>query len=114
MQYNGEGLQESEFSLSGYNLYSANIGTTKKRGVIIYVDSSFKSCEVNLTSGFEEFLVVKVCLGIDNNTIHLGAFYRSPSSCNENNDSLLSLLDTISETIKQAIIIIGDFNYKNI
>lgn len=30
---NGEGLQESEFSLSGYNLYSVNIGRIKKRVV---------------------------------------------------------------------------------
>lgn len=109
---NSEGLQESEFSLAGYNLYSLNIGNTKRRGIIVYVDADFKSSEVEIISNFSEFMLVKICL--KSTTVHLGAFYRSPNSCMENDENLLSLLDIISQTIREDVILIGDFNYKNI
>ena len=47
-------------------------------------------------------------------TLHLGALYRSPSSCIKNDDNILNLLHTISRSSRDDIIMFGDFNYKNI
>src|SRR5579872_5441973 len=111
---NSERLQESEFSLAGYNIYSVNIGTLVRRGIIIYVDERLKSCEINVASDFSEFLIVKIYMANDK-TLHLGALYRSPSICINNDDNLLNLvLDTISKSSRDDIIMIGDFNNKNI
>src|SRR5579872_2373665 len=110
---NSEGLQESEFSLAGYNIYSVNIGTLGRRGIIIYIDERLKSCEINVASDFSEFLIVKIYMANDK-TLNLGSLYRSPSSCINNDDNLLNLLDTISRSSRDDIIMIGDFNYKNI
>ena len=109
---NGDGLLESEFSINGYNLHSINIGSPGKRGILIYIDSCFKSSEVNFISDFSEYVIVKITF--NSSTLHLGAFYRSPSSDIENDGKLLSLLDTISKSTRENILLIGDFNYKNI
>ena len=108
-----EGLQESEFSLTGYKIYSVNVGTSGKRGIIVYIDALLNSCEINVTSDFSEYIILKIYLEKEN-TLHLGAFYRSPASNINNDENLLSLLDAICRNSRQNIILIGDFNHKHI
>ena len=72
----------------------------------IYIDERLKSCEINVASDFSEFLIVKIYMANDK-TLHLGALYRSPSSCINNDDNLLNLLDTISRSSRDDIIMTG-------
>ena len=53
-------MQECEFNLDGYVLYSKNIGKTHFRGVLIYCSDFLQSCEVELSSNFDEFLLIRI------------------------------------------------------
>jgi len=106
-------LTESEYSLSGYNLYSVNISEKNKRCIIVYIDSDLSSCRLELNYEFSEYLFVKI-YATDQNVVTLGAFYRSPNSSVENDDKLLVLLEQIKYIIPGKVLLVGDFNFSSI
>src|SRR6188768_921614 len=55
-------MQESEFVLDGYNMYSSNIGTVSSRGIIIYVNSALHSSQVEIDTKFQECVFVQIKL----------------------------------------------------
>ncbi len=50
----------------------------------------------------------------DSDKLLLGCIYRSPSTNNENTNSLSNLLQEVDETKPSHVLIIGDFNYPEI
>ena len=106
-------LCESDFNLIGYNLYSLNISALNKRGIIVYVDSCFTSCQIEVANEFTECLFVKINF-IKGTTVTLGAFYRSPGSSLVNDQKLLDLLDCLKSVKYDKLLLIGDFNLPNI
>jgi len=106
-------LLESEYNLLGYNLYSVNICVNNKRGIIVYVDCNLSSCQIEIDHDFAEFMFIEI---IVNNccTITLGAFYRSPNSSLDNDNKLITLLDSLKGIILDKLILLGDFNLPNI
>ena len=104
---------ESEFIIPGYNLFSVNVSVAKKRGIIVYVESSLSSSQIEIVEPFSEYIFIKVSLG-GANLLTIGAFYRSPSSSLDNDRDLFKLLDSLNSLFQGKLLLIGDFNLPNI
>ena len=109
------GLQESEFNLCHYNMFTLNIGKTNCRGIIIYVNVNLSASEVEVISTFSEFLFIQIKL-VNSSvlTIIIGAFYRSPTGNTTNDDELIKLMRKVNTIISGKFILLGDFNLRNI
>lgn len=106
-------LSVSEYNLLGFTLYSVNVAVNNKRGIIVYVDSDLSSSCLDSAEEFVEALFIKI-KDISGNLITLGAFYRSPNSTVENDNKLISLLDSLKSFICGKLLLVGDFNFPNI
>ena len=53
-------------------------------------------------------------LNVAKGTLNVGCIYRSPSSTSVNNNQLLDLISKASNYSKNKLIIVGDFNYRDI
>ena len=100
---------ESEFSIPGYNLYGLNISSKNFRGIIMYVHMSLIACQMQVSSLFQEFLVVLIKY-LDKCMLTVGAFYRSPSSNSNNDEFLFELIDHLKTSVNDKLLMIGDFN----
>jgi len=106
-------MQDFEFKIEGYVMHSLNIGLTKSRGIIIYIDKNVDSNVLDITCAFSEFLCVTI-RDKYNNYITVCAIYRSPNSNSNNDAELFKLLSIVSASSVGKLIILGDFNYCNI
>jgi len=106
-------MHESEFNLSGYALFSININVESHRGVIIYVDSSLDVSQVDMPVNFNECLGVQIRLSAVY-SITICGVYRSPSSNGENDKHLCELIDSLSNQVHGRLLLVGDFNFRNI
>ena len=101
-------MQDFEFNITGYNLYSVNIGLKGHRGIIMYVDNNFSSSPLEINSDFSEFLCVNI--RDQNETLSVCAIYRSPSSKALNDAGLFKLLSMLNDFTAGKCMFIGDFN----
>src|ERR1043165_7676199 len=106
-------MQESEFNIKGYNLFNANVGKDKQRGIITYVSDKLNITKLEFSSSFRENLVLQIRVTNDTSII-FGTFYRSPISDSQNDFYLLDLINSICKEYKDRLILIGDFNLPNI
>jgi Reverse transcriptase (RNA-dependent DNA polymerase)/Endonuclease-reverse transcriptase len=106
-------MQESEFNLDGYNIFSMHLGENKYRGILMYVDKSLQASEFEVTTNFEECLFVQIK---ENNksTLLVGTLYRSPSSRVDNDGYLCELISHINTQHVGKKLLLGDFNYPKI
>jgi hypothetical protein len=89
---------------------------TGNRGVVIYAHNSLSAVKVDLeesTTSFKESVWCKVRLN-SNDSLLFGCVYRSPSSSDENNDKLNSLITSACGAGFSHVLMAGDFNYKEI
>ena len=93
----------------GYEGYHSKVG----RGISVYIKEHLNSEIIDITVSFKVNLFVKVKLHTKK-TLILGCIYRSPNSADENNEALLSLLEEVSSLKKDLLVIVGDFNYKEV
>ena len=107
------GLQESEFSMCGYNMFALNIGKNYYRGIIIYVNVNLIAIEFEVISKFSECLFIQI-KSVCDNTLTIGAFYRSPTGNTTNDKDLIGLIRKINTVISGKFILLGDFNLSNI
>ena len=106
-------LLKNDFNLLGYNIFASNVAVLNKRGLIVYVDSSFDSCLLEIVEDFAECIFVKI--SVDGGTlVTIGAFYRSPGSALENDIKLFKVLDSFSSSTQGKLLLLGDFNLPNI
>eukprot|EP00745_Piridium_sociabile_P043063 TRINITY_DN87471_c0_g3_i3.p1 TRINITY_DN87471_c0_g3~~TRINITY_DN87471_c0_g3_i3.p1 ORF type:complete len:950 (+),score=231.72 TRINITY_DN87471_c0_g3_i3:692-3541(+) len=109
-------VQESEITIPGYEPFH-NL-EKRGRGICLYVKSEMKpSLKNDFETDFEECVFVD-CKLQDEESITVGLLYRSPSTENpaaeENNESLNRLLVKVAEKKPQHLLLIGDFNHKDI
>ena len=84
------------------------------RGVLIYVKDNIKSsAHVLSKNNFEEMVCCKIHLRQGDKLV-ICYIYRSPNSDRENNSLPLQLLETLTDSKPSHLLILGDFNYRNI
>ena len=106
-------MQESEFSLEGYNLFACHVGENKYRGIIVYVDKRLVSSLITCPTNFDEALFILV-KDIANKYLVVGTFYRSPNCCVENDIRLCETITYITNIFSGNKLLLGDFNYPRI
>ena len=106
-------MLESEFSIPGYNIFSANVGVSDFRGIIIYVNSSLSACQLQLQFVFKECLLLQI-KDSGKSVLTVGAFYSGPNSKIDNNNLLMDLLASLINHNSGRLLLVGDFNIKSI
>ncbi len=106
-------IKKEEYSMEGYELFHANMENRTGRGILLYVRSLLKVKEVILESNFEENIFVEMRLR-NNNKLLIGCIYRSDSGTQQNNNNLNKLIREASTKGYSHILLMGDFNYREI
>ena len=105
-------IQDCELSLEGYEVFH-NM-RKEGRGLVLYVKEELKASMVEeLASDAMESIFVD-CHLQDNKTLRVGLMYRSPNSSTENNKAFNDLLSKASDQKNFHLLVMGDFNYKEI
>ncbi len=99
------------YELEGYDIFGT--GFTGGRGTILYIKSLLNATQVNIDSQFEESIWCKIKLRKNDNLV-IGCVYKSPSCTAENVDNLTKTLKEITELNSSHLLIMGDFNFKEI
>lgn len=105
----------AELSICGYELFTNTDSDSDGRGINIYIKEGIRVAlsdypETNL---FKEAVWLEIPLNNHDNLL-LGCIYRSPNSTPENNDKLNHLIGSLDTNRFSHILILGDFNYKEI
>ena len=66
-------MLESEFNIEDYNIFIAHVSEAKFRGIIVYVDVNIEASQVNVTSTFDEFILIQIKT-INQNNLLFGTF----------------------------------------
>ena len=93
--------------------YYTNYDCVTGRGVTIYVQDRLKSEIFEINTNFNDNIWVSIELPY-NNKLLIGGIYRSPNSPLINNVELVQLFDQLAPLRNTNIIIMGDFNYKEV
>jgi len=110
-------INDAELALKGYTMFRSDKKDSRGvgGGLLLYINEKWQSTDyMDLTEmQFEQSLwcTIRVKAG----KLLVGLCYRSPSSNSENNENLLRLLETATQTGGFCnILIMGDFNYPTI
>ncbi|MES9881396.1 MAG: reverse transcriptase domain-containing protein [Sedimenticola sp.] len=99
------------YEMEGYDIFGT--GFMHGRGTILYIKSSLNATQVNIDSQFEESVWCKIKLRNDDNLV-IGCVYKSPSCTANNFNNLTKTLKKITELNSSHLLIMGDFNFKEI
>ena len=104
-------VTDASLQLNGYDMFRTEGG----RGVVIYIYTAHHllATRIETKTNYHESLWCNIKISQENNFI-IGGIYRSPSSCADNNDLLIELLNEITAMRHDHILITGDFNMKQI
>ena len=104
-------VNECEINIKGYEAFH-NL-EKEGRGVALYAREEMRAsiCE-GLGTNFEEAVFIE-CKSREN-TLRIGVIYRSPSSDTDNNDGLNRLIGEVTADNPDNLLILGDFNFKEI
>lgn len=104
-----------EFSNSTITLEnnSSYFGNNPSRGTAIYIKDSLMSEQIILPTCLDEYTAAMVDLG-NGETLLILNIYRSPNSSEVNNGKISNLLIEAKNLQPTHILIVGDFNYKEI
>ena len=91
-----------------------NLGFLGKRGVEILVRKDLNPSEISFAGSFQEALWINIKLK-NKDKLLLGVVYRSPSGEGQlSTEALCALLETVHASRPSHLVIVGDFNYKEI
>ena len=100
---------EEFLKIEGYNRITHE---ENKRGTSIYTANHIQANCIETKTKYSESVWIEI--PVKNEKAILGCIYRSPSSTVENNNNLQSLLEEVSNIGHDYLIIVGDFNCKEI
>ncbi len=112
----GKDIQSKAFEMENdkYEMFKNNLEEKEPgRGQLIYVDKRLNAERLTLKTPAEEVLAVQIKRGNGENLI-VALFYRSPSSQKENNKKIRQEINELCEKYNTEIVMMGDFNYKEI
>ena len=99
-----------EYKINGYTAYINDKG---HRGVAIYIHEKLNSYSLSLpSSNFEELVIC--CVEMKTFKLVIATVYRSPSGTEENNQNLNNILEELEIISLGQLLVVGDFNYRNI
>lgn len=75
-------ISKAELDLKAYKLFPSSFPGKAKRGIVIYIKSTLKACEVDIDSEFSESVWIKIPL-LGHDKLLFGCVYKSPSSSEE-------------------------------
>ena len=106
-------FEKSLFNVTGFHIFDKNV-LAEGRGILIYIHESIKDAiEVSINSNFEEQLFIAIKINKTEKFL-VGCIYRSNSGTIENNLGLNRLLQKVTTLKYSHLLIVGDFNYKQI
>ena len=114
----GSAVTDGELGIDGYSLYRGNHssgGGGLGKGVAIYVANTLNhsACPKFDDLGFDCSTWITVKLS-NNKTLLVGVVYRSPNSCDSNNEKLVTMLRRAATVRCDYLTICGDFNLPKI
>ena len=104
-------VQASELNIKGYDFFQSK---DPALGAGLYVKTSLKALEVQVgdeSTSESVWVRVRLC-GQDN--LLIGSVYRSPNSSETNDRKIDKLLSAASESGNSHVLVLGDFNHKEI
>ena len=103
--------EETNYSLDGFDIFTSDL--TSGRGCALFVKQDLAATKITYTSNFSESVWCQINLK-NNDKMIVGCIYRSPNSTIENNKELFQLLNSVNNKHFSHILIVGDFNCKEI
>ena len=107
---------DAELHLQGYDLFRGDRQSGVGSDVLLYITEELAAvpCKVLNDVGFDNSLWYTISL-FNNDKLLVGVLYRTPSSSIDNNQSLLSIISNLHETVPFShLLIMGDFNFPSI
>ena len=103
-------LQKSELEIKGYTLFINNYETFGNRGVaMLYAKKGITANQIHPSNCADDTAWVEIKMK-NNEKMIIGGVYRSPNSSGQQNDKLWETLLNMSDTYKDNLLIMGDFN----
>ncbi|MES9905329.1 MAG: reverse transcriptase domain-containing protein [Sedimenticola sp.] len=99
--------------IPGYELYTSNPENYNGRGVVIYVNKAIISSEIVIMDNIIESIWCQIKLK-GNDKLIVGCIYRSPNSPTEAYENIGRMFKKMKDLRSSHLLIIGDFNYKEI
>ena len=103
--------EEKNYSLDGFDLFTSNL--SQGRGCAIFVKQYLVATKVTFECNLDESVWCQINLN-NNDKLVIGYIYRNQNSTLKNNQNLYQLLNTVNNSHFSHILIIGDFNCKEI
>ena len=110
--YSGE-LLASEFELDGYNVFYNGGKDDSSRGILVYASAEISAAYMEESISFKEYLLIKIKTKNKSNIL-FGIVYRSPTSSQENDRELFTLISYLNVKFSDHLVLVGDFNYSSI
>ena len=104
---------ELEFKITNYEIFTNLELCNNVRGIAIYVKIGLQIIDIKFDNSFKEFIHCRIRQE-NGESINLVAIYRSPNSIENNNIALTNLITTLVTNYDENLILLGDFNLKNI
>jgi len=106
---------DAELAMEGFCMHRKDRTDMPGGGLVLYVKDSLQSTEVDSFGDIDFEESVWCRLSTVKDSLLVGLCYRSPSSPTTNDDRLLELLEAaVNDKKSSMILIMGDFNYRNI
>ena len=99
--------EDTDELLQDYNIFH-NLAEKNIRGIAVYAKKKLNILIKEFNFGFKEAIFIEV------NKLLFGAIYRSPNGSQINNENLNKLLVEVTDSKPPNIIVVCDFNYKEI
>ena len=99
--------EDTDELLQEYTIFH-NLEEKNVRGIAVYAKKKLNPFIKNFNIRFKEAIFIEV------NKLLFGAIYRSPNGSQINNENLNKLLVEVTDSKPPNIIVVGDFNYKEI
>jgi hypothetical protein len=108
-------LKTAEFTINKqkYDIFENNVENDRGRGQLLHIDKRLKAEEIEMKTPVDEVLAVRLKLNKKENMI-ITLVYRSPTSSETNNIRICQAINEVCREQERHIIIMGDFNYKEI
>ena len=109
-------LSLAEFTIEGYDTHINLPENEATRGICIYTKRELKGSKSDAMEreNFKESLWINIPIVKLNTTLVVGVMYRSPNCSQENNIALCEEINHVMSLDPSYLLILGDFNYKDI